>query len=344
MIGLYLHHHGSGHRTRGTLIAQELCRLPGGRVTGLGTGPAPHGWPGAWLELAPDDDQVTRGPEADVDAAGVLHWAPRHDPGLLRRHATVVAWLERDTPSVVLVDVSVEIALQIRLCGIPVVVTAMPGDRSDRPHLAAYDLAEHLLAPWPVGTHERDWPARWRSKTVHVGGISRFAGSTPPAPTPPAPTPGVERRVLTLWGAGGTEVDASDLAAAEAATPMWTWTHRGGPHPASPGLWDELALADVVVTHAGLNAVADVACARRPAVVVAQDRPHGEQQATARAVEHLEVATGLAGWPEPHRWSALLEQALERGGQRWSRWEQPGAAAAAAQLLRAQGRAVAVSA
>lgn len=331
MIGLYLHHHGSGHRTRGTLIAQELCRRPGAvQVTGVGTGPAPHGWPGEWLELPPDDELATCASSADVEAGGVLHWAPLRDPGLVRRHAALVAWLERDRPSVVLVDVSVEIALQVRLCGIPVVVTAMPGDRGDRPHLAAYDLAEHLLAPWPAGTHERDWPAQWRSKTQHVGGISRFAGLAPPRPSLPSRRP---RRVLSLWGGGGTDVGRDELDAAEAATPGWSWTHCGGPHPAVLDLWPELVHADVVVTHAGLNAVADVACARRPAIVVAQDRPHGEQYATSRAVQQLGVATGVAGWPESQHWAGLLDRALERGGRHWSRWQQPDAAARAADLL-----------
>lgn len=336
MIGLYLHHHGSGHRTRGTLIAQELCRIPGVEVTGLGTGAAPPGWPGAWVDLVRDDDRIADDLDAvgpDVSAGEVLHWAPLRNAGLVRRQRQLVTWLDEARPSVVLVDVSVEVALQTRLCGIPVVVTALPGDRTDRPHTAAYDLAEQLIAPWPVGTHERDWPVRWRAKTCHVGGISRFAGLSLPPPTT-THGPG-RRRVLSLWGAGGTQVGPAQLEAAQAATPGWSWTHRGGPHAASPDLWAELAEADVVVTHAGQNSVADVACARRPAVVVAQDRPHGEQYATARAVEQVGAATGLAGWPsESDRWPGLLEQAVQRGGSGWAAWQEPGAAARVAALLK----------
>ena len=333
MIGLYLHHQGSGHRTRGTQIAHELGALAPGGVTGLGTGPAPADWPAEWVSLARDDDPMPlhTGPgQADVAASGVLHWAPRHHAGLLERHAQVVDWLHRERPSAVLVDVSVEVALLVRLCGVPVVVTALPGNRRDRPHRTAYDLADHLLATWPAGTHDRDWPEAGRAKTSHVGAISRVADRVPPAAPPAAPGP---RQVLVLWGDGGSDVSAEDIARARAATPGWRWTHRGGAQPRSADLWAELAAADVVVTHAGQNAVADVASARRPAVVVAQRRPHGEQEATARAVRRLGIAQGLSGWPSAEEWPQLLDDAHTRGGQGWARWQQPGAAARAAHLL-----------
>jgi hypothetical protein len=333
MIGLYLHHQGSGHRTRGAQIARELETLAPGGVTGLGTGPAPPAWPGGWLELARDDDPVPlrTGPEhADVAASGVLHWAPRQHPGLLRRHEQVVSWLALERPSAVVVDVSVEIALLVRLCGIPVVVTALPGERWDRPHRTAYDLADHLLATWPAGTHDREWPESWRAKTWHVGPLSRFADRVPP---PVRRTPQRPRRVLVLWGEGGTDVTPDELARARAATPGWRWTVVGGAHPPAVDLWAELGEADVVVTHAGQNAVADVAAARRPAVVVAQRRPFGEQEATARAVRRLGVAEGLPAWPQAQEWGHVLDSALARGGQGWARWQQPGAAADAAHLL-----------
>lgn len=345
MIGFYLHHHGSGHRLRGMLIAQEVVRA-GVPVTGAGSGPPPAGWPGAWVDLVRDDALAQPGgpdPEAvDASAGGVLHWAPLGDADIARRQQQVTDWLVTDRPSTVLVDVSVEIALQVRLCGVPVVVTALPGERTDRPHATAYDLADHLLAPWPEGTHELVWPAGWRAKTWATGAISRFAGRVP-APARPV-TDGGGRTVLVVWGAGGTVVDAAQVAAAAAATPGWTWVHRGGPHEPSLDLWAELMAADVVVTHAGQNAVADVACAARPAVVVAQPRPHGEQEATARAVQRLGIARRVLGWPEPAAWPALLTEAVARGGAGWERWVAPGAAArAAAHLIGgpADGRIVA---
>jgi hypothetical protein len=325
MIGWYVHHVGLGHATRAVAVARHL-QSP---VTGFGSGPPPVDWPGRWLPLDRDDTHPAPGEHSDVTARGTLHWVPRYHPGLASRNARVVEWLHRERPDVVVVDVSVEIAVLARLCGIPVVVVAGPGSRQDRAHLLAYDLADALLAPWPEGTHDGAWPRGWRSKTWCVGALSRFDGAAVTAPS----TGRASRRVLVLWGAGGRDSTAAQVEAARAATPAWTWSER---RPGSPGsLWRDLLAADVVVTHAGQNAVAEVAAARRPAVVVAQTRPHAEQEATARAVDALGAATGLLTWPEATAWPELLDRALARGGGSWAAWSSgDGAQRAAAHVER----------
>lgn len=331
-IGLYLHHVGDGHRTRGTQLARALW--PG--VVGLGSGSAPEEWPARWVELARDDGPPR--PELtlpaddllgdDPSARGVLHWVPRGHAGLLERHARLVCWLAQERPALLVVDVSVEVTLLARLCGIPVVVVALPGERTDRAHAAAHDLAEHLLAPWPEHAHGQDWPTAWRDKTWAVGGISRYAGRVA---HPAAVEPG---RVLVLGGAGGSTVRPDDIERARAACPGTTWVAAGGRHARAADLWSELTRAEVVVTHAGQNAVADLATARRPAVVVAQDRPHGEQAATAAEVDRRGLAVGLARWPEdPASWPLLLDEARRRGGQGWAGWVPGTPAGTAAALL-----------
>lgn len=322
MIGYYVHHQGRGHLSRLEAIALHL-RTP---VVGLSSLPKPAGWQGDWVQLA-RDEHPSPSSRDDVSALGVLHWAPRHHLGLSARMATLASWIARERPAAVVVDVSVEVALLARLCGTPVVVVALPGERTDRTHLAAYDLADALLAPWPAEAHAHDWPASWTSKTWCVGGLSRFDGK----PRPPA-QPSGSRRVLLLWGAGGRDADAASVDAARAATPGWAWTERSPGRP-SPDLWAELCAADVVVTHAGQNAVADVAAARAPAVVVAQRRPFGEQAATAKALSRLDIAGGHTSWPSPDRWSDVLEKAHRRGGGGWARWSSGrGALDAAAHL------------
>lgn len=332
MIGYYLHHQGEGHRRRGTAVARQLDHA----VTGLGSGPAPEGWPGEWLELDRDDEPpVPDTAAADTTARGTLHWVPLHHRGLRARHRQVVDWIGRERPMLMVVDVSVEVALLTRLCGVPVVVGAMPGDRLDRPHRLAYDLAEALLAPWPPDAHpDAGWPEQWREKVWEVGGVSAL-------PTRAALTDramltdraaGPVRRVLVLWGRGGADLDPGSVQEARAVTPGWEWAVRDGGTPAGADLLADLAAADVVVCHAGQGAVADVALARRPAVVLAQPRPHGEQEATVRALERLGLAATGSGWPAADRWPSLLDRALQLGGQGWSRWRGDGAARAAASL------------
>jgi len=339
VIGWYVHHHGLGHLTRLQAVAAHL-RVP---VAGLSSLPEPASWAGPWVRLARDDGAVAADADLsalDVTCHGALHWVPLHDSGLAERTAQVASWIAANEPALVVVDVSVEISVLARLAGVPIVVVAMPGHRGDRAHRLAYDLADALLAPWPEGTHDTGWPEHWRRKLWAVGGISGLDASAAPGDlVTPAPDgtrsreAGGARRVLVVWGAGGTDVGADQLDRARAATPGWTWVERSPRNP-SPDLAAELAGADVVVTHAGQNAVADVAALRRPAVVVAQQRPFGEQVATAEAVDRLHAGVGLAAWPaDAARWPAILQRALERGGRGWAGWSAGGGAVEAAARL-----------
>lgn len=360
-IGFYVHHHGAGHLTRAVAIAAE-CTEP---VVGFSTYPRPQGWPGTWIVLP--DDAAAPPPGSDPTAGGVLHWAPTGAHPYPARMAALAEGLRTEGVDLLYVDVSVEVTLLARLLGLPVVVAAMRGDRSDLPHRLAYDVATALVAPWPAELPEPGVPAHVAAKTVHVGGISRFDGRLRPDPegtvadSPAAPTaPGHavdraldravdrtdeenrtggaagRRRVFVLWGRGGGDVGDERWADIEAATPEWTWV-RG----ADPGdVWDELRAADVVVCHAGQNAVAEVAAARRPAVVVGLDRPHGEQRATLDALaagDLAETVDATAGLPDLD-WSALLDRAAARDPQRWALWSDGFGARRAARVLDAAAR------
>lgn len=324
MIGYYAHHQGAGHVTRSQAIAACLDEP----VWGLSSLPRPAAWTGGWTRLARDDG-TDGGELQDPTAGGVLHWAPRGHAGLSQRMTQLADWVGRHRPRLLVVDVSVEVALFARLMGVPTVVVALPGCRLDRAHRLAHDSAAALLAPWPEGAHGHGWPPSWTAKVWHVGGISRFDGR---AAAPP-PQPGPSRRVLVLWGGGGRSVDAAAVEAAAAATPGWDWLERDPSSSPARDVWADLAGADVVVTHGGQNAVAEVAAARRPAVVVAQPRPFGEQEATVRALNRLGTAVGLQQWPGPDRWAGVLERATGLGGDRWGRWSSGEGARRAAEHL-----------
>ena len=319
MIGWYVHDHGRGHLQRLLCIAAQL-RTP---VTALSTLPRPAGFQGGWVQL-PDD--LPTGADQDVTAGGTLHWAPRHHVGLRERSAAIAAWVAAARPWLVVVDVSVEVAVLVRAMGVPVVVTAMRGDRGDRAHRTAYDLAEVLLAPWPAALPE-PWPSAWLEKTWHVGALSRSDGC-------PVHAPLGDRRVAVLWGTGGSDVTSADVAAAAAATPDWTWEAVGLPGSAwSDDPWRLLLSADVVVTHAGQSALAEVAAARRPALVLTQPRPFDEQVSTGSALSKAGLALVRHTWPTPEQWPALLEALARRDGDDWERWSDGLGATRAAALL-----------
>lgn len=319
MIGYYVHHVGRGHLRNATCIAAALD----GEVTALSSLPPPDGWAGPWIRLERDDS----GPPARYPTAhGRLHWAPVLDPGLAARMARIAEWIHAARPTALVVDVSVEVAVFARLMGVPVVVQALPGDRSDAAHQLGYSLADAILAPWPdLGGMARDLRP-WADRTHHVGGLSRFTGR------PTTAVPRARPRVLVLQGDGGTSVGPAEVAAAAVATPDWDW-HRLGPGSWSEDPWPELCAADVVVTHAGLGALADVAAAGRPAVVIPEDRPHDEQRTTAGALAQVGVAVTSDHWPDASRWPDLLARALAVGGSGWQRWGTDGAAERAARII-----------
>ncbi|WP_068158955.1 glycosyltransferase [Rhodococcus phenolicus] len=324
MIGYYIHHHGHGHRSRAAAICAHL-RTP---VTALSSEPVPD--PGgvfADTVVLPRDDAART--TQDPTAHGTLHWVPRLDPGLRCRQAALAAWIERARPTAIVVDVSVEVTLTARLFGIPVVTVAMPGNRSDAPHQLAYRMSDRIVAAWPRAMYEPDWLQPFRDRVNYVGGISRFDGrSSSPA------TGSGEDTVLVLGGSGGSSLTAADLESYTACDPRFAWEGLGvAGREWVDDPWPALCRAGIVIGHGGQNTVADIAAARRPAVLVAEQRPFDEQCATVTALGHAGLAVALTAWPEPHAWPGLLDRARRSDPDRWDLWCTDGAAARAAAAI-----------
>lgn len=329
MIGYYVHHQGSGHRHRAASVRRAAERL-GVEIAGLSSAPQPADWAGEWVDL-PDD--AGTGPERDVSGHGRLHYVPLFSTGLSARMARIARWLDATRPAALVVDVSVEVALLARLHGVPVVVVAQPGRRGDAAHRLGYDVASRIVAPWPAA-----FGGLWQAsqddlaKTTFVGAVCRFAPVEPPPPTDAASGP---RRVLVVNGTGGEGAEPVDVTRAQRATPGWEWIQldrRHGSWVDDP--WPLICSADVVVSHAGQNLVAEIAAARRPAVLLPQERPFDEQREMAAAL----VRGGLPvrvrdGWPAAAEWPSLLDDVVGLDGSGWSLWNDGGGAARMAAVL-----------
>lgn len=329
--GYYIHHHGHGHLHRAGTIARAVARTHGSVVTGLSSRPRPAGWFGPWVHLADDADPVT-GPEHNASAFGRLHHVPTGHPGLRARTATISSWIAATAPRVLVVDVSVEVALLARLHGVPVVSMGMPGFRHDQAHEIGYGVSDLVVGPWPAAA------SRWLhggtpdDRLVAVGAISRFA----PADGTVDIRPG---SVVVLNGTGAaasdpTALSADLVAAADAATRDWSLEYLAGAGHWVDDPWSRLSTAEVVVSHCGQNAVAEIAASRRPAVLVPSARPFDEQWATARALRELDLpAVVLDGWPAPEDWPQVLARAARLDGADWARWNDGGGADRAATLI-----------
>ena len=298
--------------------------------------PEPH--PFTAVVRLPRDDQEDR--VIEPTAHGALHWAPQHDNGFRARMTAVANWVDATRPAAFVTDVSVEVAAFVRLLGVPVIVIALPGKRFDAPHMLVHRLADHIIAAWPRQLYVPPWLRRHAAKTSYVGGISRYDGLEPPGVDA---TSSAGARVLVLAGAGDAMTD--QLAEYAAACPGTTWTSiGGGEHQWVDDPWPQICSADVVVTHAGQGAIADVAAARRRVIVVARPRPYDEQLATATVLHRHRLATVARSWPDTRAWSGLIAQALASDPEKWSNWKVSGAASRAAHAVEATAHRCATAA
>lgn len=323
MIGYYIHHHGRGHLTRASSIATQLTQ----DVTALTSMPLPSDAPFTDVVHLPRDDDSTD--PINPTAAGRFHWVPQHDRGLQTRMHAIADWIIRCRPDAIVVDVSVEVTTLAKLFGVPVVVLAMPGERTDPPHDLVYALADHIVAPWPGDLYAPAHLAPHVHKTTFVGGISRFDGRPVPASfvddTPLA---------LVLSGAGGSNLTADEVAGWARQNPDYRWQAIGvAGTPWIDDPWPLLCEASVVISGAGQNSVADIAAAQRPAVIVPQTRPFDEQAATATVLERNGLAVTSTTWPAHHEWSGLLRGARRSNPRHWNRWQTRGAAQRAARAI-----------
>lgn len=340
MIGWYLHHHGQGHLNRLRAVAAETDA----EIAVFSSLPEParpvttRRGPVEWVHLPPDWEPEPGVPDpaaAEPTAGGALHWAPLRHEASRDRLRTLADWSPRLTAMVV--DVSVEAALFSRLLGLPVLLVAQAGERLDEPHLTALRAASVILAPFPEfhpvwdegldpAPHTRFFP----EKTVFLGGISAHADAAPQDAAGERPERGPD--VVFIGSRGGSLATLEDVAAAQGATGL-TWEAVGLPGAAwcddVPSL---MRRAGVVVINAGLGAVADAAALKVRAVVLAQERPFGEQLGNTAMLAELGVPVA-AGWPAPQQWPDLIARARAFDPARWEQWRTSGSAARAARII-----------
>ena len=325
LIGYYAHHHGSGHRTRARLIADAYP----GAVDIIGSG---HD-EGLDVRLPFDVDGSV---PQDPTAGGTLHWAPRYNPLLADRVSAMAEWVRSASPALVVVDVSVEVALEVRMMGIPVVVVRQHGDRTDVAHDVAYRIASSLLAPYPEWAEDPTATPAMRDKTQYVGGFSRFGGR------PPASCRRDPDEVVVMAGTGGTDL-RPDVIASLASVGRRRWTVIGVDGCGRPGLeflgrvddpWPWLCRAGVVVVSAGHSALCEAADADAPTVAVVETRPFAEQH---HKVSVLAAAGAVHRAPplgDPVAWDVVLRQASATPSQ-WRDFTHPDGATHAATRLAA---------
>ncbi|WP_293786719.1 glycosyltransferase [uncultured Pedobacter sp.] len=313
-IAFYVHHHGSGHLMRCLAIASALKNC---HITFLGSGLAPYKSiiPGTIeliylpMDTPTDEDHyfLNRSLEG-------LHYAPLNVGGQLQRVNIMTGFLSSRPKLLFVVDVSAEMAMLSRLCGVPTIVVRQHGLRDDLPHQICYRNAIGLLAPFDVRMSGRV-PTWIHEKTFYTGGLSRFAPSADLSDA-------AKRHVAVLIGSGGTSIDHHFLNHLAWQCTEWTFHIVGnGQHAQNINnlyfhgkLEDPRAiLADccIVIGNAGHNTVMECASLNKRFIAIAEERPFKEQEEKAVIIDELKLATHLPASAIFHTdWKEMLENLL----------------------------------
>lgn len=344
-IAWYAHHHGAGHVTRARILTTYLTR-PVALFTSRPAGTIAANV--AALQLPLDVQTPQSAWHAGQTQMAQLHYTPVGIDGLRTRMATMAQWAGNadPAPTCAVVDVSAEVALFWRLLSVPVVYMRQRGWRDDPGHRLAYEAASAMCAPFPEVLEDPDTPEDIRGRTHYLGAFSRFGDRDHIDQVLAKRAVGQEdadKLVVVLSGDGGTA--RWGISDAARTTPDWRWLVLGN-HSSAPSdpvnvaylgwiedPWTILQAADVVITHAGQNALSEIAAAARPAIVVAQPRPFNEQIATASRLGELGVCEVAGGWPAAKAWSRLLGDAVTRGSRGWKAVSQDSSVHRAAGML-----------
>jgi hypothetical protein len=329
-IGYYVHHHGDGHRQRAIAIAQA-ADLP---MTLLGTGLAGRTQGLPYVDL-PDDRCSEGGFDGrdGVERPAALHYAPIDHEGIRQRVAQVSAWIAEARPSLMVIDVSVEMAMLARLASVSTIYVRLNGNRLDPAHRDAFRGASGLLAPFAEPLDDPETPAQIRAKTFYAPGI----------PSMPRGERIEADLVLGVIGRGGGMAEGARWAAAAQAVPDRRWRVIGDcsrPEIMPPNLefagWVDtperhIAGAGLVIGAAGDGLVGSVLAAGRPFLCLPEPRPYDEQEAKARRLQALGAAVVHMGWPQQAEWPNLIARALALNPQdQWALTDPDGAGRAGA--------------
>lgn len=256
-------------------------------------------------------------------ADDVLHIPYGRDGSYVDRVHTTCDLSRRYQCSLAVIDVCVETAMTMRLCGIPYLYMRMNGKRNDAAHLQCYQAAAGLLASYPEALEEK-WVPRWmRSKTRYVGGIAALPKATwQPHQISEKPY------VVVMRGKGDSTLTALEIRKAAQVVKKYYWigigftTSEKGENYQIFEYVDEpmpyLEQAEVVVTNTGNNSVLEVGRYSKPFITLPEVRFFDEQLAKAKRLADLNLAVVLKRWPtNTFQWHDALRRSQKLKTHRW---------------------------
>ena len=260
-----------------------------------------------------------------------FHYAPYYSDSYRQRAVMLSNWVARTNPTAVIVDVSAEITQYLRFLGVPVIAVRQHGDRTDRPHLAGYDAAYKLFAPYPKILDCGDTPSWIESKTIYSPGFSRYSQRVLSKSTAREQLSiSSQQVVLVLNGKGGGKYSLAQIAKAAAATPDWLWIVVGEvqqdcnimPRNTLVKGWCEdtyvyLKAADIAIASGGHNTVMEIGTAKIPFICIPEFRPFDEQDIKARRLQDLGLCIVQKSFPDSNAVKNIFHRLKELDTNKW---------------------------
>ena len=315
-IGYFVHHQGRGHAERAAAIANHLVTKRPVTLFSARDDIFPDLRGGITVRRIPSlfEPNGSEAPEmASLPMPDTVHCAPLGWQGITEAFAEIAMWFARERPALFVTDVSAELGQLARLCSVPHVAVLQHGERSDPGHMAAYDSAVGLLAPYAARLEQHERPRRHRDKTHYAAGVGIASGA---APTTEAARRklGLDRAddiVLVIAGGGGEGTPNPPLTLGARAEPKSRWITIGKVrrewHETEPGNLEHrgwvdnpvewIAAADRIVSSCGNTTVHMVLAAQKPWIVIPEWRYFDEQLRKAQVLDREGMAATSAQWP-----------------------------------------------
>lgn len=335
----YVHHHGSGHITRALAIASKL---PHGEIVFFGSDLLsykhliPTSITCIYLPMDTPGDEDKNWLQTDLT---FLHYAPINIDGVIQRNRLIIDFFAKHSNCLLVVDVSVEITLLARLCGIPTVVVRQHGDRVDLPHALAYESAALILAPYSKILRQ-GIEDEYEHKTLYSGGFSKYVEGEVSLDDIS------EKDIAIFFGKGGTCFDQEVVEILRKKLPEDMQLHVLG-HIENfntiPGVTyygncqrasDVLKICTIVICNAGHNCIMELGSLRKKIICIPSIRPFDEQKIKAKLLADADLAVVIEEEEISEvNWAKVIDQAKKINTRAWEDIMNPHAIAVIAEEL-----------
>ncbi|KAA6206372.1 MAG: hypothetical protein DU429_03245 [Candidatus Tokpelaia sp.] len=337
-IGIYVDHHGEGHRQRAIAIARQAP----GYFTLLGTGLKGKSEALPIVDL-PDELYFHTNASTSASAAEPDFSAPNR---LSRQHRLqrIAEWIDIADPALLLIDSCVEVASLAQLKGVPTVYMRLSGKHYDPAHLRAFAGADAVLCPFHplleseatpqwLRAHSRYFPGlTQKDNFLHTAANTKISAEKTAAAQKPELPAAPQRRTLLIvtghecLGKRHMSAKAHQFLKAAQALPDWQLHIIGQACPrtietACPDnlhfhgwvehMEDFINKADLVAGAASDCLISAIAAAGKPFICMPQQRPFGEQYEKAGRLARLHAATICRNWPR--NWQKTVQKAMKHG-------------------------------